>query len=79
MRPPSRWFSEAVAATAAKIVSIRQRIACEAAAVVADTGHKDPGDCYLIATARIKKVPIITRDTIMIDLTSRGYLDVIVC
>ncbi|EUB97183.1 hypothetical protein PMI07_000759 [Rhizobium sp. CF080] len=44
-----------------------------------DTGHKDPGDCYLIATARIKKVPIITRDTVMLDLASPEYLEVIVC
>ena len=76
---PSRWFSEAVAVTGAKIVPIKFRIACEAAAVVTETGHKDPGDCYLIATARIRKVPIITRDRIVQSLASPGYLDVIVC
>lgn len=78
-KSPAQWFSKAVAATGTKIVPIRQRIACEAAAVVMDTGHKDPGDCYLIATARIKKVPIITRDTVMLDLASPEYLEVIVC
>lgn len=78
-KTPSKWFSEAVAATGAKIIPIRQRIACEAAAVVVETGHKDPGDCYLIATARVKKVPIITRDAVMQDLASRRYLQVIVC
>lgn len=78
-KAPSKWFSEAVAATGAKIIPIRQRIACEAAAVVVETGHKDPGDCYLIATARVKKVPIITRDAVMQDLASRRYLQVIVC
>jgi PIN domain nuclease of toxin-antitoxin system len=76
---PSKWFSEAVAATGAKIVPIKQRIACEAAAVVVDTGHKDPGDCYLIATARVKKVPIITRDAVMQELARPEYLQVIVC
>lgn len=76
---PSKWFSEAVAATGAKIVPIKQRIACEAAAVVADTGHKDPGDCYLIATARVKRIPIITRDVIIIGLASPDYLDAIAC
>lgn len=76
---PSRWFSQAVAATGAKVVPIRQRIACEAAAVVADTGHKDPGDCYLIATARVRKVPIITRDIIIRELAWPDYLEVIVC
>lgn len=76
---PSKWFSEAVAATGAKVVPIWQRIACEAAAVAVDTGHKDPGDCYLIATARIKKIPIITRDIIMLQLAASSYLAVISC
>lgn len=76
---PSKWFSEAVAATGAKIIPIRQRIACEAAAVVVDTGHKDPGDCYLIATARVRKIPIVTRDAIMLGLASPDYLEVVVC
>jgi PIN domain nuclease of toxin-antitoxin system len=78
-KSPSQWFSRAVAATGAKIIPIKQRIACEAAAVVMDTGHRDPGDCYLIATARIKKVAIITRDAVMLNLASRDYLEVIVC
>lgn len=78
-KSPSRWFSEAVTAMETKIVPIKQRIACEAAAVVSDTGHKDPGDCYLIATAKIRKVPIITRDGVLLDLASGGYFDVIVC
>ncbi|MGX5800600.1 type II toxin-antitoxin system VapC family toxin [Bradyrhizobium sp. Arg314] len=75
---PSKWFS-AVTATGAKIVPIKQRIACEAASVITDTGHKDPGDCYLIATARVRKVPIITRDAIMLGLASPNYLAIIVC
>ena len=78
-KSPSKWFSETVAAAGAKIIPIKQRIACEAAAVVVDKGHKDPGDCYLIATARVKKVPIITRDAVMQGLASPDYLEVIVC
>ena len=65
---PSRWFSAAVEATAAKIIPIRQRIAVEAAAVVTTTGHKDPGDCYLIATARVRKIPIMTRVRLCVTL-----------
>lgn len=76
---PSRWFSEAIAVTEAKVIPIKQRIAFEAAAVVTATGHKDPGDCYLIATARVKKIPIITRDRVMRGLAGPNYLDVIVC
>lgn len=75
----AKWFSEAIAATGSKIIPIKQRIACEAAAVVTDTGHKDPGDCYLIATARVRKTPIITRDAIMQGFASPRYLQVIAC
>jgi len=79
--PPDRWFREAVRATSARIIPIRQRIACEAARVVSETGHKDPGDCFLIATARVRRMPIVTRDGIMHSMAAErpGYLDVIVC
>ncbi|MEY9772122.1 hypothetical protein ABIA14_004463 [Sinorhizobium fredii] len=50
------------------------------AEVVTETGHKDPGDCYLIATARVRKIPIISRDTVMIGMAGRpNYLDLIQC
>lgn len=78
---PDRWFRKAVAATAARIVPIRQRISIEAAAVVARTGHKDPGDCFLIATARIRKAAIVTRDDIIRSIATNDphCLDVIAC
>ncbi|MCQ2005841.1 type II toxin-antitoxin system VapC family toxin [Rhizobium sp. NRK18] len=75
----SKWFSRALAETGAKIIPIKQRIAIEAANVVSETGHKDPGDCYLIATARVRKLPIISRDTVFQTLATQGYLDMIVC
>jgi len=79
--PPDRWFRDAVRVTAARVIPIRQRIACEAARVAIDTGHKDPGDCFLIATARVRCVPIVTRDAILqtIAMEDPGYLQVIAC
>jgi PIN domain nuclease of toxin-antitoxin system len=75
-----KWFRDAVRAVSAKVVPISQRIAIESAEVVATTGHKDPGDCYLIATARIKGIPIVSRDSIMLGMAaSPGYLTVIQC
>jgi PIN domain nuclease of toxin-antitoxin system len=78
---PDRWFREAVRATSAQIIPIRQRISCEAARVVTETGHKDPGDCFLIATARVRRMPIVTRDGFMQAIAAEraGYLDVIGC
>jgi PIN domain nuclease of toxin-antitoxin system len=76
---PEAWFRAAMRATLAKLVPIGQRIALEAATVPVLKGHKDPGDCYLIATARVRKIPIITRDARMKEFTADQYLDVIVC
>lgn len=74
-----KWFHAALRETSAKIASINQKIAIEAANVVAETGHKDPGDCYLIATARVRKIPIISRDSIMLGMATSNYLNVIGC
>jgi PIN domain nuclease of toxin-antitoxin system len=59
---PERWFREAMSVTSARIIPIRQRVSLAAANVVTETGHKDPGDCFLIASARIRRMPIVTRD-----------------
>lgn len=75
---PGQWFSAAVAASEAKVVPIRQRIACEAAMVPDATGHKDTGDCFIVATARVRKIPVITRDNTLRGFDP-GYLGVIVC
>jgi PIN domain nuclease of toxin-antitoxin system len=74
-----KWFRAAIRETSAKIIPISQRIAIEAAEVVAARGHKDPGDCYLIASSRIRNIPIITRDGTMLAMASSDYLDVIEC
>jgi PIN domain nuclease of toxin-antitoxin system len=75
----SKWFRAAVRATSAKLIPIQQTIALEAAEVPVATGHRDPGDCYLIATSRVRKIPIVTRDALVRKLATDSYLDVIVC
>ena len=78
---PDRWFRDAVAVTEARIVPIQQRIALEAARVVTDTGHKDPGDCFLIATARVRNAALVTRDGLIRTIAADrpGYIDLVVC
>ena len=60
------------------LLDIDPRIAIEAAAVPAIYGYGDPGDCFLIATARIRKLTLVTRDTRIIALAKRepAYLTV---
>ena len=78
---PDQWFRAAVRATGARIVTIGVRISLEAARVVTDTGHRDPGDCYLIATARVRSIPIVTRDARMLAMAKANadYLTTIKC
>jgi PIN domain nuclease of toxin-antitoxin system len=78
---PARWFRAAVAVTDAKVIPIKQRISCEAAQVVVATGHKDPGDCFLMATARVCKLALMTRDNIIRQIAAADpdYIDIILC
>jgi PIN domain nuclease of toxin-antitoxin system len=76
---PKQWFRDAIRATEAKLIPINKTIAMEAAAVVVASGHGDPGDCHLIATSRFKRIPIISRDTVMIGLAAQGFLQIIEC
>lgn len=73
------WFKAAVAGTSSKIVPIGPAIALEAANVVFTTGHKDPGDCYILATARCKKATVVSRDNVFNDMARSGFVDVITC
>lgn len=78
---PARWFRAAVAVTEATVIPIKQRISCEAAQVVIATGHRDPGDCFLMATARVRKLSLVTRDRIILEIAAAepGYIDTIRC
>ncbi len=68
----SQWFRAAIRSTSAKVIPNGQAIAIEAAEVPVMTGHKDPGDCFLIATSRVRKIPIVTRDAIVVELATHG-------
>lgn len=79
--PPALWFRDAVRASAARLIPIRQRISLEAASVVSGTGHKDPGDCFLMASARMRRVSLVTRDEVILSLAAArpDYLSVVEC
>jgi PIN domain nuclease of toxin-antitoxin system len=75
------WFRKGRHKTGAKLVRIGVRVALEAARVPAVYDHGDPGDCYLIATARVQRLTIVTRDGRMRDLATAqpDYLEVVAC
>lgn len=75
------WFRAGRAALGARLVPIGQSIALEAARVPALLGHKDPGDCFLLATARVRRLPLVTRDGAIDRLAKANpdYVEVVVC
>ncbi len=75
------WFRQGCAITGAKIVRIGSRIALEASRVPLVSGNGDPGDCFIIATARVSKLAVVTRDGTMQRLSANdhNYLKTIAC
>ena len=75
------WFRDGRKETGARLALIGSRIALEASRVPAILGRGDPGDCYIIATARVKSLTIVTRDRAIIDLGSEkpDYIHVVGC
>lgn len=77
--PADVWFLHAVRHTGSHVLPITQRVALEASLVPAIYGSGDPGDCFLIATARIHNLTLVTRDARMIELAAEDpvYLRVL--
>src|SRR5437660_12817488 len=61
-RDAAQWFRAVLRVPGFKLANPTRRVALEAARVPAAFGRGDPGDCFLIATARMKKVPVVTRE-----------------
>lgn len=70
--PVSLWFRRAVRNLGAKAIQLGWDIALEASSVPAIYGSGDPGDCFLIATARRRNLILVTRDRSMLQLSARS-------
>lgn len=75
------WFRKGCSTTGAKIVRIGSRIALEASRVPLVSGNGDPGDCFIIATARVGKLGVVTRDGNMrrLSVNDSNYLITVDC
>jgi len=75
------WFRAGRAALRARLIPIGQSIALEAARVPALLGHKDPGDCFLLATAHVRRLALVTRDSAIDRLATDNpdYVEVLAC
>lgn len=75
------WFRNVTRRFGIRAMNISRAIALEAAEVPGIYGSGDPGDCFLIATAHVRKLALVTRDAKMIKMSERhpDYLNVIPC
>jgi PIN domain nuclease of toxin-antitoxin system len=75
------WFRRARRSTGARLAAITASIGLEAARVPAVYGSGDPGDCFIIATARVRGFTVVTRDGPMSTLARArpDYLQLIQC
>jgi PIN domain nuclease of toxin-antitoxin system len=78
---PAVWFNRFAQRFDALQLPLSAEIMAESALVPAVVGYGDPGDCFLIATARMHNLALVTRDSRMIALSAAnpGYLSVIPC
>ena len=78
---PLLWFRRALRSTGAKLATITPAVAAEAAAVPAAYGRGDPGDCFLIATARVRRLSLVTRDGPILRLAAArpSYIQAVEC
>jgi PIN domain nuclease of toxin-antitoxin system len=75
------WFKLGVRRAGARTIPLTHHVALEAARVPAIHGSGDPGDCFLIATARVKRLSLITRDRKILAFarSNPAYLHVVAC
>ncbi len=78
---PDAWFRRALRLSGAKLATITPAISAEAASVPAIYGRGDPGDCFLIATARVRRLSLVTRDGPILQLAAArpSYVQVVEC
>jgi PIN domain nuclease of toxin-antitoxin system len=80
-QPVTRWLTTAIRKLKIKLAPLTIHIATEAAEVPTVIGHKDPADCFMVATARVLDLTLVTRDRrlLQISLDQPGYLSAIEC
>jgi PIN domain nuclease of toxin-antitoxin system len=78
---PAAWFNKTCSRFNVRPLSLSSLIAAEAALVPSIYGSGDPGDCFLIATARIRRLSLATRDKQALKLSNRkpDYLTTLAC
>jgi PIN domain nuclease of toxin-antitoxin system len=75
------WFDKIIRELQIDVLSIDTDIASEAADIAPAYGSGDPGDCFVIATAHIHALTLVTRDARILAFAKANpaYPSVIAC
>jgi len=77
-RDPEVWFQRVLGERGAAEAPFTFEIAL-AATRLPGTFHRDPADRFLVATARVLGIPIVTRDEDIEAYAKAGHVKLIVC
>ena len=72
------WFTRMVTHPGASLAALTPEIAIDSSHLPG-TLHNDPADRLLIATARLLRVPIVTRDAKILAYAKAGHVATIAC
>jgi PIN domain nuclease of toxin-antitoxin system len=73
-----RWFYSAVRHFGLAVLPIDERVAIGSRRLPGKF-HQDPGDCFVVATARIYDIPVVTSDSHILDYAALGHVRAIAC
>ena len=74
--PTKQWVEEALSQQGISLIPLLPAIAVESSELPGQF-HADPVDRIIVATARVKSLPLMTRDANILDYGSNGNLTVI--
>lgn len=75
---PSAWLARATQDWGIRVVPIDTDIALASTSLPGDF-HRDPADRFLVATARVLDVPIVTRDAAILAYAAAGHVRAVAC
>jgi PIN domain nuclease of toxin-antitoxin system len=78
MPDPVAWFDRLLAGPGIRAAPFSPAIAI-AASFLPGALHRDPGDRLLVSTARFMNVPLVTRDTKLLEYAAQGLMRAIAC
>jgi PIN domain nuclease of toxin-antitoxin system len=73
-----QFFRNIVARTGIRVLPLDENMAIESRRLPGQF-HNDPGDRFLVATARVMNLPLMTDDDLILEYSKLGHVHTILC